>query len=314
MNKGHREVGVGRDMAVAAIVERIDLCPACHGSESTLKPWAVKHGRAIVKCRRCGLVAVNPQPSEEETRRIYNSEDYFQGSGFTRFGYRDYEGIAEMKRLTFNRWLKILERYVHPDNLLDVGCGTGILMQVAQTRGWRVTGLDISAYAVERTAARGYEVRQGDVVTADFQEASFRVVTMLDVVEHLRDPVRHLGIVSRLLSAGGIVMIVTPDAGSLSARLLGRDWPHVKPMEHLWLFTQRALISLLERAGFEMLWIGRVTKVVTLRGLGTDLRESHPWICAVLRVIQGIAPILTNKALPLPLGEMMALARTRTGT
>jgi 2-polyprenyl-3-methyl-5-hydroxy-6-metoxy-1,4-benzoquinol methylase len=70
------------------------------------------------------------------------------------------------------------------------------------------------------------------------------VITMFDVIEHLRHPGEVLNLCGRHLRPGGAVILTTPDFTSLLARLSDRRWRNMTPPHHLWYFTPSSLARL----------------------------------------------------------------------
>ncbi|RLC90966.1 MAG: class I SAM-dependent methyltransferase [Chloroflexi bacterium] len=161
----------------------------------------------------------------------------------------------EGRVLTFERHLKPLERLTGPPagrSLLDVGCHTGVFVEIAARHGWDAWGVELSRWAVEQAQAQGLHVVQGTLETADLPEAHFDVVTMWDVIEHLTDPHRALRQAYRLLKPGGLAVVHTIDIDSLFARLMGARWPWLMEM-HIYYFSRRTLRAMLEKCGFQVL-------------------------------------------------------------
>jgi len=98
----------------------------------------------------------------------------------------------------------------HDLDILDAGCGTGLLMQQMQPLG-KVEGVDISEEALEFCRKRGLNnVRRADVLELPFEAESFDMITALDVLEHLDDDVAALREFCRVLKPGGRVFIFAP--------------------------------------------------------------------------------------------------------
>jgi SAM-dependent methyltransferase len=146
------------------------------------------------------------------------------------------------------RVLDRLERLVDRGSLLDVGCATGEFMIVAGDRGWEVCGVEVSPYASMLAERRGLEVVTGTLTQAGFADASFDVVTMLDVVEHLEAPLAELIEVRRILRPGGVLVMETPNWNSIYRRILRRDWPALQPRVHLFFLDPQSGGSLVRRA------------------------------------------------------------------
>ncbi len=198
----------------------------------------------IVQCRQCGLVYTNPRPGPHDILDTYQAvEDPL------------YVEEREGRELTFEHHLKPLERLTGPPNgrsLLDVGCYTGVFVEIAARHGWDAWGVEPSHWAAEQAQARGHYVVQGTLETADLPEAYFDVVTMWDVIEHLTDPRGALQRIHRLLKPGGLMVVHTLDIESPFARLLSAHWPWLMEM-HIYYFSRHTLRTMMEQCGFRVL-------------------------------------------------------------
>jgi len=190
------------------------------------------------------LVYTDPRPDSQDIVETYQAvEDLL------------YLEEREGRVLTFERHLKPLERLTGPPNgrpLLDVGCYVGVFVEIAARHGWDAWGVEPSRWAVEQAQARGLRVVQGTLETADLPEATFDVVTMWDVIEHVTDPRGALQQVYRLLKPGGLVVVHTIDIESPFARLMSARWPWLMEM-HIYYFSRRTLRAMLGKCGFQVL-------------------------------------------------------------
>ena len=117
------------------------LCAATGG----VHRLSAKYPDWLCRCASCGLIFTHPQPEDAELAAIYDA-DYFQA-----FGYgSNPDEYRRMKQAGFRRLLAAAERFVAPGRLLDIGCGLGDLLFVAQSRGWDVTGLEPNPFAIAR--------------------------------------------------------------------------------------------------------------------------------------------------------------------
>lgn len=293
-------------------VGSLERCPSCDSDSRDSSHLAFKHDCHVYRCSCCGLVYVNPQPSAESLSEMYNF-DYFQCGGFDKYGYRDYESLLKLKRWSFQRWLGDLESFAKPGKLLEVGCATGLMLEIARDAGWRVSGVELSKYAAEEARKRGLEVHSDDLDKITVDEGTFDVVLMLDLLEHIAAPAALLESAHRLLKVGGLIYAVTPNAGGLSARIQGASWPHFKPKEHLCLFSKKSLRCLVERCGFEVVRLSNFRKVMTLEHLIDELGATNPLVVSVLRASCKVLPNLRTRRFYLPLGEMRIVARKTSG-
>jgi len=181
-----------------------------------------------------------------------------------------------------------IEKYSSPPGrVLDIGCYLGVFLDVARRRGWQTVGVEPSAWAAQRTREQGHQVINAPLRRSNLPAASFDLITLWDVIEHLHDPLGQLREIHSLLRPGGAFALTTMDTGSLYAKMCGRRWPWYMRM-HLYYFTRGTLARMLEEAGFEVLEIARARRIVSLRYF---LEKAG----AVLRPV---APLLELLAVP----------------
>lgn len=135
--------------------------------------------------------------------------------------------------------------------ILDIGCGTGDFLKVAQQEGWCISGTELAKDAVERARQKlGNCVFQGDIASVSLPHLSYNLITSYHVIEHLLDPVKQLQQCYRLLSAKGALFLETPNINSMGARIRGAEWSHIIPPEHIVYFSPSSLRYTLHKAGF----------------------------------------------------------------
>lgn len=203
---------------------------------------------ALVRCRRCGLIYLNPRPTPDEMERYYpsNYDPYTRRnevvSWCDRLRYR--VAIERMCRIAAGRQA--------PGRLLDIGCGDGDFLAGMQQRGWQVCGLDTSLVAVDLARSKGLDVFLGPLDQASYSEASFDLITMWDVLEHLHDPGAYLAHIRRLLTPAGRFVVTLPNPHSLDFRIFGSLWTGLDIPRHLYIFVRPALLALLNQAGLKV--------------------------------------------------------------
>lgn len=144
-------------------------------------------------------------------------------------------------------------------DVLDVGCADGDVGRLLQETGNRVSGLDRDEEAAEKARADLERVVVADLDTSSlldhFEAASFDVVVLADVLEHLREPERALREATELLREGGRLVLSVPNVahGALRLALLQGRWTYTEAglldRTHLHFFTRTSLLQLLEGVG-----------------------------------------------------------------
>ena len=135
--------------------------------------------------------------------------------------------------------------------MLDIGAGSGIFVEQALRLGYDAEGVEPSEWLVNRSRERGLPVHRG-VLPLEAVTAPFDVVTLIDVIEHVTDPVRLLRDARDVMKPGGIGLVVTPDVSSIAARLMGPRWWHYR-VAHVCYFAPSTLERALTLTGFKPL-------------------------------------------------------------
>lgn len=243
-------------------------------------------GYAVERCRQCGLEFLEPQPGPADLRGLY-TQPYFASDASRARGYDCYEADRANLQKTFRRRLGRLAQFVPasaPRRLLDVGCALGYFLAAAAEDGWEAHGVEISAWAAgEARRQFGVDVRPGTLETLEFPPATFDLITMWDVLEHLPDPRPALRRCHELLKAGGVIAVTTPNTGGLLRKVTGCRWVEYKIPEHLFFFNPGTIRALLEKHRFRLLAVRSEGKYVSPAFLLTRLAEANP-VLAPLRV------------------------------
>lgn len=224
-------------------------CVLCGGADyRVLSLWP---GRPLKRCRQCGLVTAAAKPP------VTAIQEYYRGPYAADWLSR---GSDAHRRELFTRLLHEIRTRRAPGRLLDVGCGSGLLVHQAVQSGWEATGVEISSLACRRAKEEfGLDVFEGELAEVRFDDATFDVVTFVDVLNHLDDPLGQLREAYRVLKPGGLLVCRVPNFvfqcavrrlslafGQLSGRSDVSDFAVI----HFYNFSHRTLKPLLEEVGF----------------------------------------------------------------
>jgi len=205
----------------------------------------------LVKCAKCGLVYLNPQPAGVEIENLYSKEYFIKW-----YGTEKKRGFSKN---FFRRLMKLSGLNPKPgQKLLDVGCGMGFFLEVAREWGWEGKGVEIAPYAVNYCGERlNFNVHCGSLETASYPNDDFNIVTAFDFLEHISGLSSFLSEVKRILKKEGQFIVLVPNYDSLVFQL-DRNICRLKKLpltnvpEHLTYFTLSSLKQLLEENGFKL--------------------------------------------------------------
>lgn len=215
---------------------------------------------AYVHCVRCGLVQINPQPDSEAVAFRYNKN---HGDDYLKYELANEKVFLRLQELALkDAGFYLLEQKLLPPNVraglagageaprvLDIGCATGALLASLQNSGWNARGVEISGPQAAYCRKQGLDVSALPLEENHFPDSTFDVVLASHVIEHLNSPFGFALEVKRVLKPGGHFFVTTPNISGFQAQHFGSAWRSAI-FDHLYLFSQKTLRMLLEKAGF----------------------------------------------------------------
>jgi predicted SAM-dependent methyltransferase len=122
---------------------------------------------------------------------------------------------------------------------------------MGQDGAWKLFGIEPSAQAAQRAVQEtGAEVFCGSLEDAQFPAASFDVITMWHVMEHLYNPRAALGNLRRMLKSNGMLVLAVPILDSVDAKWFGPYWSGYDVPRHLFTYSMATLSEMLGTCGF----------------------------------------------------------------
>jgi 2-polyprenyl-3-methyl-5-hydroxy-6-metoxy-1,4-benzoquinol methylase len=172
--------------------------------------------------------------------------------------------------------------------LLDVGCSTGALIMSALRNGIEAEGVEPAEVAAQSAQAAGLRVRSSTLSDAAYPTEHFHAVTLMEVIEHLRDPGDLVREIRRILVPGGLLVVGTGNAASWTVKLMGGRWDYFQVERyggHISFFTPRSLGCLADRCGFHLEYLE------TKRVRFAESHQASPVIYRALKVLAEVCSI-----------------------
>lgn len=197
------------------------------------------------------LLETQPRPSEDVLGSYYKSEDYISHTDSKRNVLEYLYHIV--RSIALKRKIRLVNSFGHnKKSLLDIGCGTGDFLHVAQNNGWEISGIEPNEQAREigrtKVGENIFSVEHLD----QFRSGSFKVITLWHVLEHLLELDKQIKIFKQLLSEDGRLIIAAPNFKSYDAKFYKKYWAAYDVPRHLWHFSQESISKLFSKINMEV--------------------------------------------------------------
>ena len=194
------------------------------------------HTAALDQCGSCGFIQAS----------MFNSViEYYSGMDDV-----IYEDTREQRKLQARKLLlrlKKLTKTIPKPTLFDIGAGSGVLLEEAKSLGIEAEGIEPSRWLVKEGQKHGIKINVGSLPSSEIT-GQYDIVTLVDVLEHVPNPVELLRQAKTILKPNGLLFVVTPDVKSIVARLLGEKWWHYR-IAHIGYFDSNTIRYSIKKAG-----------------------------------------------------------------
>ncbi len=234
----------------------INKCPVCGKNDFSLfletkDYFLTQEDFSVDQCRNCGFVFTNPIPGSSELSKYYDSTDYLSHTADT------FSFTGQVYKLFRNANIKnkfvLVNNKAKGKTILDIGCGTGELMNYFKKKGWDVRGVEPN-HSARSFASKKYGIAVYDESGLNkFEESSFDVISMWHVLEHVPDLNGRMNQLKKLLKKDGLLVIALPNLDSPDAIKYGPKWAGLDVPRHLYHFTKNTFELLLKAHKMELI-------------------------------------------------------------
>lgn len=235
----------------------ITECPICGNSEFkthiTTRDWLVsKEEFHILECSSCSFRFTQDAPSPEKIAPYYDSEEYVEHSDTKKGIIYSIYHVARVWMLKYKH--RVIQKHVSGNRVLDVGSGSGYFADFMMSKGYDVTGVEISEKA--RALCKdnfGLEVFTPTQFLEDKVGSGFDLITLWHVLEHVYTLDEYFDRFRSSLSDEGKLILALPNSNSTDVSIYNEYWAAYDVPRHLWHFTQKTITKLADKQGFELI-------------------------------------------------------------
>lgn len=197
------------------------------------------------------MLITSPQPSEDELPKYYKSQDYISHTDTQRNLFEKLYHF--IRRISLKKKLKLINLFFSEEKiLLDIGCGTGEFLKIAQQNNWTVFGIEPNEKARSIANKKTNNSVSDIEKLSNFKPQSFDVITLWHVLEHLPRLEEHISILKSLLKSNGTLIITVPNYKSYDAKYYKEFWAAYDAPRHLWHFSQSSISKLVVKENMQV--------------------------------------------------------------
>lgn len=205
----------------------------------------------LLECYNCGAISpnINHENENEFIDSIYNNQNYTKKAFldiFKNYNYRK-------KKFGLERYNYTIKRLNLPKNskVLDLGCGFGYYLKFLKTKKINSKGIE-PAKNIADFCRKELKINVHSNKIDDEKDGSYDLITLFDVIEHLKDPIKYFKKINQKLKKNGYCVIYTPNIRSLSYSLMGSDQNTMLPFEHVCFFDKKSIKYLAQKSKFKV--------------------------------------------------------------
>jgi 2-polyprenyl-3-methyl-5-hydroxy-6-metoxy-1,4-benzoquinol methylase len=205
----------------------------------------------IVKCKECGFLYTDPIPNENLIGSYYESSNYLshqaENKNLTAWIYRTIRNINVKKKFS------LVQKFKPDGNVLEIGTGTGELLNYFQQKGWKTIGIEPNENACEYARSTyGLDISDENRLN-ELKLKSFDVIMLWHVLEHVYDLRTRMKQIKNLLKETGFIFIAVPNINSPDFKKYGKYWAGLDLPRHLYHFNENSIRKLLQNHALKLI-------------------------------------------------------------
>lgn len=235
------------------LVQKCKICGSELSFSKKVKDYFLSGEEFNIKhCNNCDIEYTDPIPEESALQKYYNSDKYYSHSGKKlSFFHLIYNCI---RKIMFRKKYQIISKYKNKGDILDIGCGTGMLIDyIAQKSGWNTFGIEPNESAFNAIPNKNnIRVYMSDK-NEDLNNRRFDFISMWHVLEHVSEIEDRLNYIKNHLKDDGVLLIAVPNKNSFDAKYYKNYWAGYDVPRHLYHFSHQSIELLCKKHGFKLI-------------------------------------------------------------
>lgn len=206
----------------------------------------------ILQCTNCSFKITDPKPDKNKISSYYKSKDYISHTDSKKGIVNNIYQIV--RKYNVRKKYRLIKKYTLGKSILDIGCGTGDLLNFFKEKKWNTFGIEPDVSARNIANKKGVDVYPEDKLNC-FSDNQFDVITLWHVLEHVYDIQERINEINRLLCKNGILVVALPNCKSWDAKYYKEFWAAWDMPRHLYHFDKETVRLLFKENDFELITI-----------------------------------------------------------
>ena len=235
-------------------------CPTCGDGTSNILIYKRDDGISFYKCLGCNIEYASPRLIEKELLKLYQGNDWKDLSKYDNWTYDSWKKSKGHPYPLIKQNVKLVKKYLKKgSSILDVGCDIGLTVKSLEENGFYSEGVEVSTIGAKIAKEKtGIKVHNMELKSYK-SNIKYDGVLLLDVLEHLYNPIKVLTECGSHTKQGGYIFIHVPHHGGISARFkrflhkkgLKKGYKHFGFPAHIYNFDKKSLKEMLKISGFK---------------------------------------------------------------
>ena len=267
-------------------MKEVTNCPSCNSKNKLAlytvpdRHYGISGNFSYSKCANCGLVYLDPMPSNSELMAFYPEDSYYSYN--VEISRKEPKWKELLRKALFLEYKTKDPSFANPGRMLDIGCGNGWFIYMMRDKGWDVKGVEPSKAGAEAgRRIANLDIHHGDLLSGNYPSEYFDYIRSNHSFEHIPNPNEVLQEIHRILKPNGKAFIGVPNINSLNGKLFGPNWYYLGAPVHTFNYSDKTLPVLLKKNHFKNIEVkynsnynGLLGSIQIIRNKGTG-KLSH---------------------------------------